>query len=251
MLKGDGWIFYKLTGVMADGQIFPAVVDGVVEGRVSRIDPAVQNGTVRLNDPAVISRFTALLDHVHGRLQGVNVTATSSLGDMTDLMVIASGGQVHWAPTAEDAVKTVPEPYLYPDFTGQLVPLHGDVVGESETLLAMLMSAVGLLLLLTLAFGGYAAWVTFSEMFVPMIQRIRRGEPAMSAFVDGQLKRGRRRFGSYIVHALPFPGEEPRALVVAIAEPRRGALVPGLAGITLRSLNALFPFGAGDLLCTG
>jgi putative ABC transport system permease protein len=36
------------------------------------------------------------------------------------------------------------------DFTGQLVPLHGDVVGQSETLLAMLMGAVGLLLLLTL-----------------------------------------------------------------------------------------------------
>ncbi len=55
--------------------------------------------------------------------------------------------------------------------------------------------------LITLAFGGYAAHVTLGEMFVPMIQRMRRGESLGSAFVDGQLRRGRRRFGSYIVHA--------------------------------------------------
>jgi cytochrome c-type biogenesis protein CcmF len=55
--------------------------------------------------------------------------------------------------------------------------------------------------LLTLAFGGYAAQVTFSEMFLPMLQRMRRGEPAGSAFLDGQLGRGRRRFASYVVHA--------------------------------------------------
>ena len=55
--------------------------------------------------------------------------------------------------------------------------------------------------LLTLAFGGYAAQVTFSEMFLPMIQRIKRGESVGSAFVDGQLRRGRRRFASYVIHA--------------------------------------------------
>jgi cytochrome c-type biogenesis protein CcmF len=54
--------------------------------------------------------------------------------------------------------------------------------------------------LLTLAFGGYAAWVTFGQMFLPTLQRIRRGEPAGAAFVDGSLRRGRRRFASYIVH---------------------------------------------------
>lgn len=36
------------------------------------------------------------------------------------------------------------------EYTGHLVPLHTDVVGRSDTLLAMLMGAVGLLLLLTL-----------------------------------------------------------------------------------------------------
>ena len=55
--------------------------------------------------------------------------------------------------------------------------------------------------LLTLAFGGYAAWVTIGQMFVPMVQRMRRGESLSTALVDGQLRRGRRRFASYIVHA--------------------------------------------------
>jgi cytochrome c-type biogenesis protein CcmF len=40
--------------------------------------------------------------------------------------------------------------------------------------------------ILTLLFGGYAAWVTFNEML--------RGGPKV-------LRRGRRRFGSYVVHA--------------------------------------------------
>jgi cytochrome c-type biogenesis protein CcmF len=55
--------------------------------------------------------------------------------------------------------------------------------------------------LLTLLFGGYAAHVTLAEMWLPLVQRMKRGEGAGSAFVNGQLVRGRRRFGSYIVHA--------------------------------------------------
>jgi cytochrome c-type biogenesis protein CcmF len=55
--------------------------------------------------------------------------------------------------------------------------------------------------LLTLLFGGYAAHVTFGEMFLPFVQRLRRGDSIGSAFVNGQLLRGRRRFASYVVHA--------------------------------------------------
>ncbi|HEX6101361.1 MAG TPA: cytochrome c-type biogenesis CcmF C-terminal domain-containing protein [Thermoanaerobaculia bacterium] len=55
--------------------------------------------------------------------------------------------------------------------------------------------------LITLAFGGYAAQVTLGQMFVPMLQRMRNGDSFAGAFVEGQLRRGRRRFGSYIVHA--------------------------------------------------
>jgi cytochrome c-type biogenesis protein CcmF len=55
--------------------------------------------------------------------------------------------------------------------------------------------------LLTLAFGGYAAYVTLGQMFIPMIQRMRNGDSLGTALVDGQLRRGRRRFASYVVHA--------------------------------------------------
>ena len=55
--------------------------------------------------------------------------------------------------------------------------------------------------LLTIAFGGYAAQVTLKEMWRPLVQRLRRGDTIGTALVEGQLARGRRRFGSYIVHA--------------------------------------------------
>ncbi|HVR41735.1 MAG TPA: cytochrome c-type biogenesis CcmF C-terminal domain-containing protein [Thermoanaerobaculia bacterium] len=55
--------------------------------------------------------------------------------------------------------------------------------------------------LLTLAFGGYAAQVTIGQMFVPFVQRLKQGGSLGSAIVDAQLRRGRRRFGSYLVHA--------------------------------------------------
>jgi len=55
--------------------------------------------------------------------------------------------------------------------------------------------------LVTLAFGGYAAQVTLGQMWLPVIQRIRRGDGAAHAIIDSQLRRGRRRFGSYLIHA--------------------------------------------------
>ncbi len=79
-----------------------------------------------------------------------------------------------------------------------LPPLAGGVV---FVLAGLLFGVRGGWTLVTLAFGGYAAWVTMAQMFLPMRQRIKAGEPAFGAFVDGQLNRGRRRFASYIVHA--------------------------------------------------
>ena len=55
--------------------------------------------------------------------------------------------------------------------------------------------------LVTLAFGGYAAQVTLGQMWLPVIQRIRRGDAAGHAIIDSQLRRGRRRFGAYLIHA--------------------------------------------------
>jgi cytochrome c-type biogenesis protein CcmF len=55
--------------------------------------------------------------------------------------------------------------------------------------------------LLALFFGGFTAYVTFSEMLLPVRQRMRsHGEGLVEAFQQAQ-QRGRRRFGAYIVHA--------------------------------------------------
>ena len=53
----------------------------------------------------------------------------------------------------------------------------------------------------TLAFGGYAAWVTLAEMWRPVAQRMKNGESILDATTQAQWKRGRRRFGSYVIHA--------------------------------------------------
>jgi len=53
----------------------------------------------------------------------------------------------------------------------------------------------------TLAFGGYAAWVTLAEMWRPVAQRMKSGESIIDATTQAQWKRGRRRFGSYVIHA--------------------------------------------------
>jgi cytochrome c-type biogenesis protein CcmF len=56
--------------------------------------------------------------------------------------------------------------------------------------------------LATLAFGGYAAWVTLAEMWRPVALRMKNnGESILDATSQAQWKRGRRRFGSYVIHA--------------------------------------------------
>jgi cytochrome c-type biogenesis protein CcmF len=55
--------------------------------------------------------------------------------------------------------------------------------------------------LLTIAFGGYTAWVTLRELWLPVGQRLRGGEGLGRAVVEAQVRRGRRRLGAYVVHA--------------------------------------------------
>jgi cytochrome c-type biogenesis protein CcmF len=55
--------------------------------------------------------------------------------------------------------------------------------------------------LVTLLFGGYAMHVTFAQMWLPLRQRLKKGDPFGPALIDTQLRRGRRRFGGYVVHA--------------------------------------------------
>ncbi|HVS30906.1 MAG TPA: heme lyase CcmF/NrfE family subunit [Thermoanaerobaculia bacterium] len=96
--------------------------------------------------------------------------------------------------------------------------------------------------LLTLAFGGYAAQVTLSEMWRPLVQRLRRGDSFGSALVDGQLGRGRRRFAGYIVHA----GAVVTIIAIAVSSSMRTTAEIGLqrggsatlAGYTLTFLGA-------------
>jgi cytochrome c-type biogenesis protein CcmF len=53
---------------------------------------------------------------------------------------------------------------------------------------------------LTLLAGGYAVDVTLREILSPVRQRMLRGESIGEAFMQAEIRRGRRRFGSYIVH---------------------------------------------------
>ena len=74
---------------------------------------------------------------------------------------------------------------------------------------AALFAAVGLALgvrkpwtLVALAFGGYTVQVTLRELWLPIARRrSAHGEGLGQALVETGLRRGRRRFGSYIVHA--------------------------------------------------
>ncbi|MFZ2492878.1 MAG: heme lyase CcmF/NrfE family subunit [Thermoanaerobaculia bacterium] len=103
------------------------------------------------------------------------------------LFILGIGPALPWGRATKEQLKRA----LLPPLIGAVVFLAaGFAVGSRSPWT-----------LLTLAFGGYAAWVTIGAMFVPMIQRMRRGEPVMAAFVDGQLRKGSRRFGSYIAHA--------------------------------------------------
>jgi cytochrome c-type biogenesis protein CcmF len=73
---------------------------------------------------------------------------------------------------------------------------------------AVILAGLGLALgvrngwtITTLAFGGYAAWVTLAEMWRPVAQRVKTGQSIINATAQAQWKRGRRRFGSYVIHS--------------------------------------------------
>jgi cytochrome c-type biogenesis protein CcmF len=104
------------------------------------------------------------------------------------LFLMGVGPALPWGRATGEQVKTA-----------LLPPLAG----------AALAAAAGLALgarnpwtLVALAFGGYTAQVTLTELLLPMRQRMRaHGEGPLAAFVEGDWRRGRRRFGSYVVHA--------------------------------------------------
>jgi cytochrome c-type biogenesis protein CcmF len=55
--------------------------------------------------------------------------------------------------------------------------------------------------LVAVAFGGFTAYVTLREMWLPVRQRRKRGEAITRSASETLLGRGRRRSGAYIAHA--------------------------------------------------
>src|SRR5436190_10436327 len=88
------------------------------------------------------------------------------------LFLIGVGPALPWGrATKQQAIRSL----LLPFVSGAIVAIIGFAAGVRNPWT-----------ILTLLFGGYAAWVTFNEMF--------RGGARV-------LKRGRRRVGAYIIHA--------------------------------------------------
>jgi cytochrome c-type biogenesis protein CcmF len=167
--------------------------EGRIEGAASREAMFLVNNLlfVLLTFTVLIGTvFPLIVEAVKGKQMSVGRPYFDSMVmpiGATLLFVLGIGPALPWGRATLEQMKKA----LLPPMIGAVVfAVLGYVVGVRSGWT-----------LLTLAFGGYAAWVTLHQMFVPMVNRMRRGEGVGSAFVDGQLRRGRRRFASYIVHA--------------------------------------------------
>jgi cytochrome c-type biogenesis protein CcmF len=167
--------------------------DGRIEGAASREAFFLVNNLafVLLTFTVLIGTvFPLIVEAVNGRQMSVGRPYFDSMvvpiGAML-LFILGVGPALPWGRATGEQVKKA----LLPPIAGAIV-----------------FAAIGFVLnvrspwtLITLAFGGYAAWVTLGQMFLPVLQRTKRGESATASFVDANLRRGRRRFASYIVHA--------------------------------------------------
>ena len=103
------------------------------------------------------------------------------------LFVMGVGPALPWGSATREQVRNA---LLPPLLTAAALAIVGLVLGvrNAWTVLA-------------LAFGGFTAQVTVSEILLPVRQRMRaHGEGFFEAFRQSQ-SRGRRRLGAYIVHA--------------------------------------------------
>jgi cytochrome c-type biogenesis protein CcmF len=167
--------------------------DGRIEGAASREAFFLVNNLafVLLTFTVLIGTvFPLIVEAVNGRQMSVGRPYFDSMvvpiGAVL-LFILGVGPALPWGRATGEQVKKA----LLPPIAGAIV-----------------FAAIGFILnvrspwtLITLAFGGYAAWVTLGQMFLPVLQRMKRGESATTSFVDANLRRGRRRFASYIVHA--------------------------------------------------
>ncbi|MGZ5442330.1 MAG: heme lyase CcmF/NrfE family subunit [Thermoanaerobaculia bacterium] len=168
-------------------------VEGRIEGAASREAMFLVNNLlfVLLTFTVLIGTvFPLIVEAVKGKQMSVGRPYFDSmsipLGALL-LFILGVGPALPWGRATAAQVKKA----LLPPIIGAVVLVVAGYLFGARTPWT----------LLTLAFGGYAAQVTLGQMFIPMLQRMRNGDSLANAFVDGQLRRGRRRFGSYIVHA--------------------------------------------------
>ena len=167
--------------------------EGNIEGAASREAMFLVNNLlfVLLTFTVLIGTvFPLIVEAVNGKQMSVGRPYFDSMVvpiGAALLFILGVGPALPWGRASREQMKKA-----------LLPPIAGAVVFAALGYVANIRSGWTLL---TLAFGGYAAYVTFAQMFLPMLQRMKRGEGAGAAFVDAQLVRGRRRFASYLVHA--------------------------------------------------
>jgi cytochrome c-type biogenesis protein CcmF len=167
--------------------------EGNIEGAMSRESMFLVNNLlfVLLTFTVLIGTvFPLVVEAVKGKQMSVGRPYFDSMVvpiGVALLFVLGVGPALPWGRASREQLKKA----LLPPFATAIV-------------VAALGYAIGIRspwTVVTMFFGGYTAHVTLKEMFLPMLQRMRKGDSVGSAFVEGQLRRGRRRFGSYIVHA--------------------------------------------------
>jgi cytochrome c-type biogenesis protein CcmF len=166
--------------------------DGRIEGAASREAMFLINNMlfVLLTFTVLIGTvFPLIVEAINGKQMSVGRPYFDSMvipiGAVL-LFILGVGPALPWGRATGDQVKKA----LLPPLTGALV----------FAALGYIANVRSPWTLVTLAFGGYAAWVTLGQMFLPMLQRMKRGESPTTSFVDANLRRGRRRFASYVVH---------------------------------------------------
>src|SRR5688572_6657472 len=167
--------------------------EGNIEGAMSREGMFLVNNLlfVLLTFTVLIGTvFPLIVEAIKGKQMSVGRPYFDSMVvpvGVLLLFVLGVGPALPWGRATREQLKKA---LLPPIATATVFAVLGYLVGIRSPWTVV-----------TMFFGGYTAHVTLKEMFLPMMQRLRRGESAATAFVDGQLRRGRRRFGSYIVHA--------------------------------------------------
>lgn len=104
------------------------------------------------------------------------------------LLLMGVGPALPWGRATAQQVKQA----LVPPLAGALVAV----------VLGLAFGVRGPWTLVALAFGGFTLQVTLRELWLPLARRrAAHGESLGRALVEAGLRRGRRRFGSYVVHA--------------------------------------------------